>query len=102
MPTGTDLGRSDDFYSRVLIFTVVSDVEVTGDDVERLQGVLGLRLRVVRMRLGDGQIELTESLAPRGRAIAPGSVAFADPTLGFRAGTMVRDPDGHALRVLAH
>jgi catechol 2,3-dioxygenase-like lactoylglutathione lyase family enzyme len=102
MPTGADPDRSVDFYSRVLTFPVVSDVEATGDDVARLPGVLGLRLRVVRMRLDDGQIELTESLAPRGRAVAPRSVAFAGPTLGFRAGTMVRDPDGHALRVLAH
>jgi catechol 2,3-dioxygenase-like lactoylglutathione lyase family enzyme len=47
----------------------VSDVEVTGSAYERLQGVFGLRLRVVRMRLGDECIELTEYLAPRGRPI---------------------------------
>jgi hypothetical protein len=37
--------RSVDFYSRVLAFTVVSDVEVAGADVERLQGVFGIRMR---------------------------------------------------------
>ena len=71
--TVADMDRSVDFYSQVLAFTVVSDVEVTGTDVERLQGVFGLRMRVVRMRLGDEQIELTEYLAPRGRPIPPGT-----------------------------
>src|SRR6266540_3117904 len=58
-----------DFYSRVLSFEKVSDVEVTGEDYERLQGVFGLRMRVVRMRLGDEFIELTEYLAPKGRPV---------------------------------
>jgi catechol 2,3-dioxygenase-like lactoylglutathione lyase family enzyme len=67
--TVADMDRSVDFYSRVLAFERVSDVEVAGPDYERLQGVFGLRMRVVRMRLGDEQIELTEYLAPRGRPI---------------------------------
>jgi hypothetical protein len=33
--TVADADRSVDCYSRVLAFTVVSDVEVTGTDVER-------------------------------------------------------------------
>jgi catechol 2,3-dioxygenase-like lactoylglutathione lyase family enzyme len=64
-----DMERSVDFYSRILGFETVSDVEVSGPDYERLQGVFGLRMRVVRMRLGDESIELTEYLAPRGRPI---------------------------------
>ncbi|HKP13704.1 MAG TPA: VOC family protein, partial [Blastocatellia bacterium] len=44
-------------------------VEVSGEDYEHLEGVFGLRMRIVRMRLGDEFIELTEYLAPRGRAI---------------------------------
>ncbi len=68
-----DMDRSVDFYSRVLTFEKVSDVEVAGADYERLQGVFGLRMRVVRMRLGDELIELTEYLAPRGRPIPPDS-----------------------------
>ena len=67
--TVSDMDSSVDFYSRVLSFEKVSDVEVTGDDYERLQGVFGLRMRVVRMRLGDEFIELTEYLAPKGRPV---------------------------------
>jgi catechol 2,3-dioxygenase-like lactoylglutathione lyase family enzyme len=64
-----DMERSVAFYSRVLGFEKVSDVEVRGEDWERLQGVFGLRMRVVRMRLGDEAIELTEYLTPRGRPV---------------------------------
>ena len=37
-----------------------------GDAYEQLEGVFGLRLRVVRLRLGDEILELTQYLAPRG------------------------------------
>lgn len=67
--TVSDMDASVDFYSRVLSFEKVSDVEVTGEDYERLEGVFGLRMRVVRMRLGDEFIELTEYLAPKGRPV---------------------------------
>lgn len=67
--TVADMDRSVEFYSDVLSFEKVSDVEVTGSDYERLQGVFGLRMRVVRLRLGDELIELTEYLAPKGRPI---------------------------------
>jgi catechol 2,3-dioxygenase-like lactoylglutathione lyase family enzyme len=67
--TVSDMDRAVDFYSRVLFFEKVSDVEVSGSEYERLQGVVGLRLRVVRMKLGSEAIELTEYLTPKGRAI---------------------------------
>ena len=67
--TVSDMDTSVDFYSRVLSFEKVSDVEVIGEDYERLQGVFGLRMRVVRMRLGEEFIELTEYLAPKGRPV---------------------------------
>jgi catechol 2,3-dioxygenase-like lactoylglutathione lyase family enzyme len=67
--TVADMDRSVEFFSKVLEFEKLSDVEVTGGEYERLQGVFGLRMRVVRMRLGDGSIELTEYLAPQGRPI---------------------------------
>ena len=67
--TVSDMDRSVDFYSKVLSFEKVSDVEVAGEDYEHLQGLFGLRMRVVRMRLGDEFITLTEYLAPRGRPI---------------------------------
>jgi catechol 2,3-dioxygenase-like lactoylglutathione lyase family enzyme len=67
--TVSDMERAVDFYSKVLTFEKVSDTEVTGENYERLEGVFGLRMRVVRMRLGDEFIELTEYLAPKGRPI---------------------------------
>jgi catechol 2,3-dioxygenase-like lactoylglutathione lyase family enzyme len=67
--TVSDLDRAVDFYSNVLSFEKISDVEVWGTDYEHLQGIFGLRMRVVRMRLGDEFIELTEYLTPKGRPI---------------------------------
>jgi catechol 2,3-dioxygenase-like lactoylglutathione lyase family enzyme len=71
--TVSDMDRAIAFYTGVLTFQKVSDVEVAGDDYEQLEGVFGLRMRVVRMRLGDEFIELTEYLAPKGRPIPPGA-----------------------------
>jgi len=67
--TVSDMDRAVDFYSKVLTFEKVSDTEVAGENYEHLEGVFGLRIRVVRMRLGDEFIELTEYLAPKGRPI---------------------------------
>src|SRR5437016_1139481 len=67
--TVSDMDRSVDFYSKILTFEKVSDTEVAGESYEHLEGVFGLRMRVVRMRLGDEFIELTEYLAPKGRPI---------------------------------
>jgi len=67
--TVSDLDRSIEFFSKVLSFEKVSEVEVAGSEYERLQGVFGLRMRVARMKLGDEFIELTEYLTPRGRPI---------------------------------
>jgi catechol 2,3-dioxygenase-like lactoylglutathione lyase family enzyme len=67
--TVSDMDRAVDFYSRVLTFRKVSDVEVAGEGYEQLEGVFGVRMRVVRMTLGDESIELIEYLAPKGRPI---------------------------------
>ena len=67
--TVSDMDRAIDFYSRILTFQKLSDVEVTGQDLEHLSGVFGVRIRVVRMRLGDESIELDEYLAPKGRPV---------------------------------
>ena len=65
--TVADADRSVDFYSRILGFTPISDVEVTGEAYERLRDVFPIRMRVVRLQLGHEYLELTEYLAPRGR-----------------------------------
>jgi catechol 2,3-dioxygenase-like lactoylglutathione lyase family enzyme len=75
--TVSDMDRAVEFYTRVLTFTKVSDVEVAGDAYERLEGVFGLRMRVVRLRLGGEQLVLTEYLAPRGRPL-PGDSRSQD------------------------
>jgi catechol 2,3-dioxygenase-like lactoylglutathione lyase family enzyme len=71
--TVADMDRSVAFYTGVLSFEPVSDVEVAGEEYERLEGVFGLRMRVVRLRLGAEHLDLTEYLAPRGRPIPPDS-----------------------------
>jgi catechol 2,3-dioxygenase-like lactoylglutathione lyase family enzyme len=67
--TVSDMDRAVTFYSGVLSFHKVSDIEVAGQEYERLEGVFGIRMRVVRIRLGDEFIELTEYLAPKGHPI---------------------------------
>jgi len=71
--TVSDMDRSVAFFSDVLTFEKISDEELSGSEFEQLQGIFALRMRVVRMRLGSEQIELTEYLAPRGRPIAADS-----------------------------
>ncbi len=65
--TVSDADRAVDFYSRVLGFVPESDVEVSGEPWERLRGVFPVRMRVVRLRLGDERLELVEYVTPRGR-----------------------------------
>jgi hypothetical protein len=69
--TVVDMDRSVEFFSKVLTFEKTSDIEVYGAEYEKLQGVFGLRMRVVRMKLGAEAIELTQYLAPEGRPIPP-------------------------------
>ena len=65
----SDADRAAEFYEKVLTFQRVADVEVAGDAYEHFEGVFGARLRVVRLRLGDEAIDLTEYVAPRGRPV---------------------------------
>ena len=67
--TVSDADRSLEFFTKILSFEKVSDVEVAGTEYEHLQGLFGLRMRIVRMKLGDEFLELTEYLTPRGRPI---------------------------------
>jgi catechol 2,3-dioxygenase-like lactoylglutathione lyase family enzyme len=67
--TVSDMDRAVAFYSQALSFESVADNEVWGPAYEHLQGLFGVRMRVVRMKLGNEFIELTEYLTPRGRPI---------------------------------
>ena len=52
-----DMDRAIAFYTSVLDFHKVSDVEVAGSAYEELDGVFGVRMRVVRLRLGDESLQ---------------------------------------------
>jgi catechol 2,3-dioxygenase-like lactoylglutathione lyase family enzyme len=66
--TVSDMDRAVEFYS-ALTFQNVSEVEVLGDEFEHLEGVFGARMRIVRMKLGNEFLDLTQYLAPPGRPI---------------------------------
>jgi catechol 2,3-dioxygenase-like lactoylglutathione lyase family enzyme len=68
-----DMDRSVAFYKNVLQFTTISDEEYAGTELEHAKNVFGSRVRVVRMRLGSEEIELTEYLAPEGKPFPGGS-----------------------------
>ena len=65
--TVSDIDRSVEFFSKVLSFETMSEIEIYGSDYEHLYGLFGMRARIVRMKLGDESIELTEYLTPKGR-----------------------------------
>lgn len=67
--TVSDMDKSIDFYTRVLPFEKISDVEVAGSEFEHLSGVFGARVRVARLKLGNEVLELTEYLTPPGRPV---------------------------------
>jgi catechol 2,3-dioxygenase-like lactoylglutathione lyase family enzyme len=134
-----DADRSLAFFRDVLTFEPISDVEVWGDDYERAYGVFGLRLRVVRMRLGEEYLDLLDFIAPEGRPVpvdsrshdrwfqhvaiivsdmeaaytrlrahkvrhaSPGPQRLPDwnPGAGGIEAFYFKDPDGHALEILA-
>jgi catechol 2,3-dioxygenase-like lactoylglutathione lyase family enzyme len=65
--TVSDVTRSTAFFRDVLGFVKTSDVEVSGPEYDRLWGVPGVRARVVRLRLGHEDVELTQYRTPTGR-----------------------------------
>ncbi|MBL7744655.1 MAG: VOC family protein [Chitinophagaceae bacterium] len=67
--TVSQMEHSVKFYSEVLGFKKVSDTELYGTEYEQLQGIFGLRMRIVKMQLGEEFIELTDYLTSGGRRI---------------------------------
>ncbi len=62
--TVSDMERSVAFYRDVLTFKPVSDVEVDGPEYDQFWGIFGVRARVVKLQLGEQQLELIEFLSP--------------------------------------
>lgn len=71
--TVSDMDRSVAFYTHILHFQKISDLELTGPQIEHLKGVFGVRVRIVRLQLGNEDLELSEYLAPEGRPLPPDS-----------------------------
>jgi catechol 2,3-dioxygenase-like lactoylglutathione lyase family enzyme len=67
--TVLDMNRALDFFTKVLPFEKIAEVEVAGTEYEKLKGLFGIRYKKVRLRLGDEEIELTDYLTSGGRAI---------------------------------
>jgi catechol 2,3-dioxygenase-like lactoylglutathione lyase family enzyme len=67
--TVADLDRAVAFYSKVLTFKKVSERYEDSANYQELENVPGAMARVVRMRLGNGFIDLTQYLTPKGRPI---------------------------------
>ncbi len=67
--TVLDMNRALDFFTKVLPFEKISEVEVAGTEYEQLKGLFGIRYKKVRLRLGSEEIELTDYLTSGGRAI---------------------------------
>jgi len=98
--TVSNMDRSVAFFTDVLTFEKVSDVEFAGSEHDRLVGLFGVRMRVVRMRLGGEQIELTEYLTPRGRPV-PGDSRSNDRWFQHVA-IIVSDMDAAYARLRQH
>jgi catechol 2,3-dioxygenase-like lactoylglutathione lyase family enzyme len=67
--TVLDMNRALDFFTKVLPFEKISEVEVAGIEYEQLKGLFGIRYKKVRLRLGSEEIELTDYFTSGGRAI---------------------------------
>lgn len=67
--TVKDMDRAVKFYTEVLDFKKISDREFSGEEFEKLEGIFGLHIRVVRMQLGNEFIELTDYLTAGGKSI---------------------------------
>jgi catechol 2,3-dioxygenase-like lactoylglutathione lyase family enzyme len=98
--TVADMDRSVAFYRDVLRFELVSDVELSGKEWERLEVVPTPSIHVVRLRLGDEALELMEYHAPRGRPI-PADARSNDRWFQHVA-IIVSDMDRAYLRLQEH
>jgi catechol 2,3-dioxygenase-like lactoylglutathione lyase family enzyme len=125
-----DTARSLAFYRDALGLRVAGESENAGLEQERLNGVFASRVRITGLRAAAGPgIEFLDYLAPAGgrpipadlrandllswrttlalddaaarcRALGAEAVVVDRAVWGFAQGCLVRDPDGHALRLV--
>jgi len=67
--TVTDVEKSVAFFTKALDFRRISDVELSGTEVDHLTGLFPVRMHVTTLELGSERIELTQFLAPWGRPV---------------------------------
>jgi len=97
--TVSDAERAAAFYTETLQFTRGGEREQSDAASAELDGLPGLRARIVRLGLGSECVELVEALAPRGRAKPPGE---RSNDLSFQhMAIVVRDMDAAYARLRA-
>jgi catechol 2,3-dioxygenase-like lactoylglutathione lyase family enzyme len=70
--TCADLDRSLAFYHELLGLPILSQGEVSGDELEAVIGMSDVRLRFAEIAFSDaGFLELFEYLQPQGEAVSP-------------------------------
>ena len=99
--TVADMDRSVEFFSKVLSFEKISDVEVHGSEYEKLQGVFGLRMRVVRLKLGD-EIDRTDAISRARRAADSRRIGAATITGFQHIAIVVSDMDKAYQQLRSH
>ena len=125
-----DTARSLAFYRDALGLRVAGESENAGTEQEHLNGVFASRVRITGLRAAAGPgVEFLDYLAPAGgrplppdlraddllswrttlavddadadcRVLGSEAVAVERTAWGFARGCLVRDPDGHALRLV--
>jgi catechol 2,3-dioxygenase-like lactoylglutathione lyase family enzyme len=67
--TVSDMEEALAFYTKILPFEKIDEIEVYGREYEALKGIFGIHYKKVRLKLGEEQIELTDYLTAGGRPI---------------------------------
>ena len=62
--TVADADREAAFFSNVLQFEKVADFRVVGGEYAKMEGVFNANMRIVRLKLGEQLVELTQYVSP--------------------------------------
>ncbi|MGE3842972.1 MAG: VOC family protein [Vicinamibacterales bacterium] len=98
--TVSDMDEALSFYTGTLPFVKVSERDAHDRPFELLTGLFGATARIVKLRLGNEFVELTEFLAPKGRPI-PDDMRANDRVFQHVA-IVVRDMDRAYTWLRAH